>query len=209
MSKAWNRSAVLATVPALALMTTLAACGGEEKKQPSADDEPTSTPTVTETPSASPTAAAQPPSTTGATYDILNWAQYADDPAVLAWKKTLEALSGSLLRGKLQPDVRTYTDDKMFRLYSGQVQTGLDEGWTIKRVAQAHVESSRPAGGTRTMRICTWEPTASIYRKDGTPLEPVKDQWSRQIVTAKRSGDQWRLSDLKYEAGVCKGVPRP
>ncbi len=197
-----------ATVAVLALATT--GCGGEKKaaadpERSAPSSSATATATASASASASPTAKPQPRSTTGATYDILNWDEYADDPAVLAWKKTLESLSGSLLRGKLLPYVRKYTNDKMFRLYTAQLETGLDEGWKIKRVAQVHVESSRGTTSKRPVQICTWGPTASLFHKDGTPLKPVKPEWSRQMVNAQGAGDRWRISDLKYVAGVCKG----
>ena len=151
-----------AAVAGLALVAT--GCGGEKKA--SADPEPSapsSSATASATASASPTAKPQPRGSSGATYDILNWSEYADDPAVFAWKKRIEAMSGSLLRGKLQPDVRKYTTDEMFRSSASQVENALDDGWTVKRVAQVHVESSKTKGNKATLRLCLWSPTTSLF----------------------------------------------
>lgn len=208
MSMPWIRCAAAAI--ALALAAT--GCGAEEK--PSADPEPStssSPATPTETASAAPTATPQPRSTTGATYDILNWDEYADDPALLAWKKALEAGAGSLARGKLLPGLRENTTPDMFRVYYANVQTGLKEGWQIRPVAHVRAESSRTQGARTTLRLCLWSPTTSLYLKDGSPVGggSVKKEWNRQVVRVTAAGGRSRVAEVDFDAGICKGVPRP
>jgi hypothetical protein len=202
------RSAVLA----LAAVLMLGACSEDE---PSAEPAPEPSPTASSSPSPpaapSPTAKPQPRSTTGATYDIVNWSQYSGDPAVLAWKKTLEAAAGSLVRGKLQPGLRGNTTEAMFRVYYRDVSTGLAEGWQVKPVAKVHVESSKARGADRrVLRLCLWTPTSSVYDKNGAPLQPpLVRQWARQSVGVNRVQGDWRVADLEYDAGVCRGIPAP
>ncbi len=202
------RCAAVATALALAA----SGCGGEQK--PAADPEPsTATPSATpsETASAPPAATPQPTSSTGTTYDILNWDEYADDPALLAWKKAIEAGTGSLARGKLLPGLREHTTPGMFRVYYGNVATGLKEGWQVKPVAQVRAESSKTRGAKTTLRLCLWSPTTSVYLKDGSPVGggSVNKEWNRQVVRVTSAGGRSRVADVNFNAGICKGVPRP
>lgn len=202
------RFAAVAT--ALALATS--GCGGGEK--PAADPEPgASSPSATPstTASASPAATQQPPSSTGTTYDILNWDEYADDPALLAWKQAIEAGTGSLAQGKLLPGLREHTTPAMFRVYYANVATGLEQGWQVKPVAQVRAESSKTRGARTTLRLCLWSPTTSVYLKDGSPVGggSVKKEWNRQVVRVTSAGGRSRVADVNFNAGICKGVPRP
>jgi len=153
----------------------------------------------------------QPPSTTGSTYDTLNWDEYADDPALLAWKKAIEAGTGSLARGKLLPGLREHTTPEMFRVYYANVATGLEEGWQVKPVAQVWVESTKARGTRTTLRLCLWSPTTSVYLKDGSPVGggSVKKEWNRQIVRVTQAGGRSRVAEVDFNAGICKGVQRP
>ena len=208
MSKQWIRCAALATAFGLAAT----GCGAEDK--PSADPEPStssSPATPTETVSASPTAKPQPSSTTGATYDTLNWDEYADDPALLAWKKALEAAAGSMKQGKLLPGLRENTTPEMFRVYYANVETGLEDGWQVKPVAHVWVESSKARGTKTTLRLCLWSPTTSVYLKDGSPVGggPIKKEWNRQVVRVTETGGRPRVAEVDFSAGICKGLQRP
>ncbi len=201
------RCAAVAT--ALALAAT--GCGGDDK--PSADPKPKSSSDAapSEPTSASPTATPQPASTTGSTYDTLNWDEYADDPALLAWKKAIEAAAGSIMGGKLLPGLRENTTPAMFRVYYGNVTTGQKEGWQVKPVTQVWVESSKAQGTKTTLRVCLWSPTSSVYLKDGSPVGggAVEQQWDRQVVRVTEAGGRSRVADVNFNAGICKGVKRP
>jgi hypothetical protein len=59
------------------------------------------------------------------------------------------------------------------------------------------------------LRLCLWNPTTSVYGKDGAPLDPVEKQWDRQIVGVNRVDGTWRVADVEFTGEVCRGIPAP
>jgi hypothetical protein len=203
MTKPWIARALLAVL----VVATCTACGADEK--PSADPETTPKATATSTPSATPsTPPKQPRGAYGVTYDIVNWEKYADEPAVLAWKQTTEAASGSLNGKKLIPALRQGTSPSMFKLYFRSLQDGWANGWYVRPVAKIRIQSVESGGRTSKVHVCSWDPSAVFYEKDGSAVGGVKKEWTRQIVGMTLQGARWRVSSVDTP-GKCKGVPPP
>lgn len=209
MSTPWTRR-----LGALAVVALLASGCGGKAEEPQADPTPSATPSQTPTPSpsasATPTATPQPRSTTGVTFFIRNWAEYADDPAVLAFKKANEAGNGSLTQGKTLPDLRRWTTDKIFRLYLQQLAAAKAQGWKVPKRSLVEVRSSKRKGSTATVTVCLWKPSASVYFKDGSSVAggTVEKAWRREVVQVTKGGGSWRLADVK-DPGNCQGLPQP
>lgn len=204
MTRPWIRSVALA----LAVMATSTACGGD--KEPSADPEPTPTSTASSTPTPTPsTPPEQPQGASGVTYDILNWEEFADDPALLAWKQTTEAASGSMNSGKLLPALRQGTTPGMFKLYLRSVQNGWANEWHVKPVAKIRVLSAKTRAKKADLQVCVWDPSSVFYEKNGSAYGgDLTQEWTRQNVGMTLQGTQWRVSEVE-SPGKCKGVPAP
>jgi hypothetical protein len=206
MTRPWIRCAVLAVL----VVASSTACGADKK--PSAGPEPTPKATASSTPGPSPTPSTppeQPRGASGVTYDILNWDEYADDPALLAWKQTTEAASGSMNGKKLLPALRQGTTPSMYKRYLGSVQNGWTSEWHVKPLAKVRVLSAKTRMKKADLQVCVWDPSSVFYEKDNSAVGgDLTQEWSRQKVGMTLQGTQWRVSAIE-SAGKCKGVPAP
>jgi len=196
----------------VALSGALAACGG------GSDDEPKASPTktssapaaTTATPEPAPTPAAQPQGASGVTYEIQNWDEYSADPAVLAWKQTLEAIGGSTLAGKLLEPARQGMAKRVLRPYVQSLNEAVDGGWTLQPVGKVKIESAKPAGNRSELVTCLWGPTVNYY-KDGKPVGSASvaelEEWVRQEVTMTLKDGRWIISKLEFKDTCSGGAP--
>ena len=151
-----KRQSLAAAAVAVVLSVGLGACSGG-----SSDDDPKARPSTT--PSASPAAttapppqpSAQPTGAYGVTYEIQNWEQYATDPAVLAWKQTLEAVNGSIGAGKVIEPVRTGLSKRALRPYVQSIENAWKGDWTVQPIAKVKIESVTTAGPSKTCLLYT------------------------------------------------------
>ena len=108
------------------------------------------------------------------------------------------------------PGLRETTTPARFR--SLNVAGALEDGWQHSGSGRSTLSPRRPTATKSTLRLCLWSPTTSLVERGaGKPVgaDEVDHLWARQIATVTKSGNRWRLSDLKYDARVCKGIPRP
>lgn len=187
---------------AAALTVLLAACSGSSE-----GDEAAKTPSAT--PSATATEAVQPGGADGVTYEIRNWTAYADDPAVLGYKKAFEAGSASVNAKKVLPAFRATFTDKGFRQFLPTVKQAWPDGWTVPSAATVEIEKSTTTGAKARVVACGWGETTGFRKKDGSWVGGGKDirQWDRVIANLTKSGDQWKIDSYTFK-GTCKiGAP--
>jgi hypothetical protein len=191
----------------VALSSVLSACGGS-------DEEPTSSPTKTSsapaatTPAPTPTVPAQPVGANGVTYEIQNWDQHAADPAVLAWKQTMEAVGGSTNTGKLLEPVTAGMAKRVLRPYVQSLGEAWDGGWTLQPVGKVRIDSAATTGNKAKLVTCLWGPSISYYDKDDQPVgassvDEIK-VWSRQQVEMTSRDGRWIISKLEFK-DTCPG----
>jgi hypothetical protein len=195
-----------AVAPLAALLLCLSACGGGA--EPKADPEPSPSQTPTPTPSAtpSPTPAIQPQGQHGVTVKILNWEEYADEPAVLAAKQRFEDLQASINMGKLVPG--------LLGNLTGQARAdlppALQQAWAnnlrTRKLGYWRVRSLRNAGASSTVVVCAWRPSVDFYQGNGKPYGTIAREWKKATAVLRKSGEAWKLSKLDV-SGTCPGGP--
>src|SRR4051794_36772762 len=108
-SSSVSRRLLVTSALLVSLLGATSACGGS--------DEPDPTPKATKTAEATPTPKAQPKGADGVTYEIQNWDKYADDPVVLAYKSTNEAIGASVNGRTILPAMREGLSKRGLRTY--------------------------------------------------------------------------------------------
>ena len=202
--------AVAAVVAVLSV--SVGACGGgsdrESKASPSEATAPaaeTSTPAPPATPAPPPV---QPTGAYGVTYEIQNWEQYATDPAVLAWKQTLEAVGGSVNSGKLLEPVRAGMSKKVLRRYVSSLKQAKSGGWHVEPVGKVTVESAETTASRSKLTTCSWAPSTVYFTKDDTSPDGDEnfDIWHKNRYELAVRDGQWTITSVESD-GNCPGGP--
>jgi hypothetical protein len=204
----------LATGAALvALSSVLAACSGGSDDEPKADPSKTATSSAPEptTPAPAPTPAAQPQGANGVTYEIQNWDEYASDPAVLAWKQTIEGFAGSIGAGKVLEPVRAGMAKRVLRDYVRSFDQATDNNWHVEPVAKVKVESAETTADRSRLVVCLWAPSTAFIKENGEPAgdstaEDIK-VWSKQNLDMVSKDGRWVISTFKYDGECSGGAP--
>jgi hypothetical protein len=142
----------VAVFAAVVLLSGLSACGGSDDK---ADPKPAA--------SATPTTPVQPKGELGVTYDIQNWDTYADDPAVLAYKKTNEAVSASGNARRVLPAMREGLSRPLLRQYVATLNTVWKHRWHFLEEGSATVRSASSTSSRARLVMCEWKPSFAFY----------------------------------------------
>ena len=200
------------TLVTVVLLVSLGACSGggsDEDPKASPSKAPSAAPATTIAPPPQPPA--QPTGANGVTYEIANWDQYATDPAVLAWKQTLEGVGGSVGARKVLAPVTTGMSKRVLRPYVQSLENAWKGGWTVQPIGKVRIESVTPSGSTKSRIIsCQWDPSIVFYEKGGAPVgaKSVKDisAWSKQQVDMRLRGGRWIIATSKFD-GECPGGP--
>jgi hypothetical protein len=190
-----QRSAVTTAVISAALLAASCSGGGAE-----ADAEPESAPTSQEAPTGPPP---QPEGADGVTWEIQNWDEVFEDPAVLTWKQFNEALAASIQQGELLPDARELSTRDALQPYLDSFEYARSNDFTVKDLTYARIEESRLEGASATITACTWRPSSVLYDQDGEPVSELDESWSRQIVALADDGG-WMIEDVEFD-GECDG----
>ncbi len=187
-----------------ALTVCLSACGGEAK--PTSDPSPsqTSTPTPSATPT--PTPATQPQGQHGVTVKILNWDQYAAEPAVLAAKQLFEDLQASLNAGKLVPGLLGRLTGSARTELPAALQQARANNLRTRKLGYWRVRSVRNEGATSTVVFCAWRPSVDFYQSNGKPFGTIAKEWKKSSAVLRKTGAAWKLSKLAV-SGTCPGGP--
>lgn len=188
----WVTGAVL-----VSLLGGVSACSGSDDK---ADPKPTATESTTAAPTPSP----QPTGADGVTFELQNWDDHADDPAVLAWKTTNEGIAASVNDGKLLPAARAGLTKRVLRLYLPSLQESWKQDWHVKKVGKARVESARTTDSSSRLVMCVWAPSTGFYDKKNTYVGKSENFWRKQRVKLALTGDQWVVTSFKFD-GKCPG----
>ena len=113
---------------------------------------------------------AQPTGAYGVTYEIQNWEQYATDPAVLAWKQTLEGVGGSINSGQVRRAVRARHGQERpaRRTSAASNRRGRTTGTSSRRARSRSSRPRRRRRGRSWSRVCGRRRRRYIT-KDGSP----------------------------------------
>lgn len=176
------------------LLLGLSACGGSDGDK--ADPKPTKTTT-----SAAPV---QPSGASGVTYDIENWGEYADDPAVLAYKQATEALSGSINAGKVLPAMRRSIGKPQLREFTATLQAAWKKKWHVPDRGSASVQSVTKTSSGARLVMCEWKPSFAFHYKNAKAVGTDDRWWDKVVVTMKSVSGRWILSSVKV-SGKCPG----
>jgi hypothetical protein len=145
------------------------------------------------------------------TYEIQNWDEYANDPAVLAWKQTLEAVGASTNSGKLLEPVRQGMAKRVLRPYVQSLQEAWDGGWHVEPVGKIKIESVETSATKSRLVTCLWGPTTAFLQKDGKPVGggTVKELagWSKQSVDLSLRDGRWIITKLSFLEDCSGGAP--
>ncbi|MET0819742.1 MAG: hypothetical protein ABWY58_02165 [Aeromicrobium sp.] len=204
-----KRHALTAAAVAVVLSVSLAACSGggsDDKPKASPSKTPSAAPATTS--AAPPQPPAQPTGAYGVTYEIQNWDQYATDPAVLAWKQTLEAVGGSVNSGKLAEPVRTGMSKKVLRDYVSSLEQARSGNWHVESVGKVRVESAENSASRSTLTTCSWAPSTVYLTKDGKSPDGDEnfDVWLKNTYDLALRDGRWMITSSKSE-GKCPGGP--
>ena len=192
-----SRQLLVTGAVVVSLLGGVSACGGD-------DDKSDPKPTATESTTAAPTPEPQPPGADGVTYEILNWAKFADDPAVLAWKTTNEAIGASLNQGKVLPAARAGTSKRVLRAYLPSLQESWKQEWHVRKTGKARVKSARTSSTSSRLVMCVWTPSIGFYDKNNKYVGKPENFWRKQNAKLKLSGDRWVVTSFEYD-GKCPG----
>lgn len=193
------RQSLMASVAAAALLLGVSACGGSDS------DSPETKPTATT--SATPTGTPQPEGKNGYTYDILNWDAHADDPAVLAWKQTMELLGASTNQRKLLPALRDHVSKPVLRQFVSALNQANKNDLHLRSPAQVRVQSAKTTGSTARITMCLWGPTNGYYEKSGKYWGKPEVFWFKQDAVLKSADGTWILDSFDYNGKCSGGAP--
>jgi hypothetical protein len=191
-----SRQSLVISVAVGALLLGLSACGGSDDK---ADPKATKT-----TASPTPTTPVQPQGASGVTYDVLNWEDYSEDPAVLAWKTANESIAASLNHGKLLPGTRESLSKDVLRDYLPSLREAWKQHWHVKPVGQARIESASTSASTSKLVVCMWGSSVGFYDKKNAYVGKPENYWRKQNVGLTLSDGRWVLTSFKFN-GKCPG----
>lgn len=194
-----NRQSLVAAVAVATLVGTMAACGSDD---PESKPTPKATPTVTA--SATPTVVAQPQGSDGVTVEIQNWTDHAENPVVLAWKQTIEAVQASVNQGEVLPAMRRGMTKNVLRQYLPSLEGSWKQGLVVRPVAKIKVARTRTSGDSSTIVTCFWGPSTSLYTKAGKVVGEPENFWLKQTAKLKARGDSWVITEFEFD-GKCKG----
>ncbi|MEJ7634967.1 hypothetical protein [Aeromicrobium sp.] len=189
-----SRQLLTAGVALVALLSVTACSGSDDEPQPK----------PTKSTSATPAAPEQPEGADGVTYRIQNWDDYAEDPAILAWKQANEALAASINQGKVLPSLRRASSKSVLRENVTAVNNAKKNDWRVKKLGKVRVETADTVGSKATLLVCLWAPSVGLYEKDGSYYGDKEVFWFRQDSTLKKTSGGWVVATSKYD-GKCPG----
>jgi hypothetical protein len=203
-----KRHPLTAAAVAVLLSVTLGACsgGGSDDPKPSPSTSTSAIPATTPAPSPQPPA--QPAGANGVTYEIQNWDQYATDPAVLAWKQTLEAFGGSINSGRLLEPVRAGMSKKALRLYVSSLEQARSGSWHVEPVGKVRIESAQTTGAKAKLTVCSWVQSVAFLTQDGTSPDGDEnlDVWLKDKYELALRDGRWKITSAVND-GKCPGGP--
>lgn len=188
---------------AAGLSLALVALVGCSTGEPTEETTPEATAT---TPSGPP---AQPEGPDGFTWEIQNWDEWADDPAVLTWKRFNEAFAASVAQKELLPAVRETTSREGLDVYLAGFEYARDNDLRTPEVAKAKIIRVEREGQTASVVSCSWGESISLLRADGEMVGTNDGQyWIRQTATLSGTDDAgWVVDDASVNDGRCEGDP--
>lgn len=205
-------SGAAAVIAATLLATTLAGCG-EESTSAAAD--PESTPATSATPaspaSPTPTAESQPRGAHGVTFQIVNWDDYADDPVVNAWKKTIEAFYGSVNAREPNEEFLRRTAGDQRRMWVGNINYARERDLVGPAVMKGRVVSVEVVGRKATLVGCDLRQTTN-FRPRGEKYTDGERGFHKMTNTFVRRGkgadQRWVMTDSEPGGRCAKGAKR-
>ncbi len=149
----------------------------------------------------------QPRGAYGVTYEIQNWTEHADDPAVLAWKQIEEAISSAVNNDKLPDFVRDRVPAEILTNVEQNLDSARGRGFFNQKVAKVRIESAETTGDEAELVVCGWVPSTDLYQEDGTLYGQTGDAktWRRTLVGMSAGPNGWAIASLE-EDGTCPGA---
>ena len=191
-----RRQSLVTSVAVAALLLGLSACGGSDDK---ADPKPTKT-----TASPEPTTPVQPKGADGVTYDVLNWETYAEDPVVMAYKVTNEAISASINARKVLPALRQGVGKAFLRTTVSNMKFVEQKRWHLPDVASVKVEDVSTTGSKTVLTACVWRPSYLYQDKNDKVVGTPDKWWDKEITKLTKSGERWVITSVDIK-GKCPG----
>lgn len=195
-----SRQSLATSVAVAALLLGVSACSGSDGDK--ADPKPTKT-----TASPTPTTPAQPKGASGVTYEIQNWDDYADDPAVLAWKTAFETLTGSTNAHKVLPGMSKQVSKSVLRQFVAGVDAAKKNRWSVKPVGKVKVGSAKTTASQSTLTMCLWGTSVGVYEENGEYVGKPDRFWLKQTAKLTFSGGRWILTAFTYKGKCSGGAP--
>lgn len=192
-----SRPLLVTSVLLVSLLGGMSACGGD-------DDEPDSTPKASKTVDATPTPEAQPRGADGVTYEIQNWDDYADDPAVLAYKTSSEAIGASINGGTILPAMREGLSKRGLRTYAPSLDMAKKRSFHVLPLGKVKISSVTTKGSRARLVVCAWIPSVAYYDKNGKAVDNASKKWLKQDVGMRSRSGAWVLDTIEF-TGNCKG----
>lgn len=198
----------LATGAAVVMLSgALSACSGsDDDPEPSPTKTSSAAPATTPAPEPTPAVVTQPPGANGVTYEIQNWDEHATDPAVLAWKQTLEAVGGSANSGKVLEPVRAGMSKKVLRMFVSSLQQAKRGNWHVEPVGKVRIESAETTSSRSKLAVCSWGPSTVYLTEDGKSPDGDEnlDVWSKQTFELALRDGRWVITAAASD-GTCPG----
>ncbi len=186
--------------PLLLAGLVLAGCGDDQPAAaPPASASPTS---ASPTPSTSPTA--QPSGSGGVTVELSNYAEYADEPVVLSWKQTIEAIQASGNVRKVLPRVSANLSVPLRRQIITSLQQAWSNKWTVKPTVDARIAKLTGPAKKKQLTACIWGASYGYYKSDGSFVGDPENYWLRIAFDLTPQGKDWMIVSAK-STGKCPG----
>lgn len=192
-----SRHLLVTSVLLVSLLGGMSACGG-------GDDEPDSKPKASKTAAATPTPKAQPQGADGVTYEIQNWDKYADDPVVLAYKTTNEAIGASINGSTILPAMREGLSKRGLRTYVPSLDMAKKRKFHVLPLGKVKISSVTTKGSSARLVVCAWVPSVNYYDKNGKAVDNAAKKWLKQNIGMRSRSGTWVLDTIKF-SGNCKG----
>jgi hypothetical protein len=201
-----KRQSLVARVALAGLLLGVSACGGNDDEK--ADPKPTEPTSTQTTASPTPTTPVQPKGADGVTYDVLNWETYAEDPVVMAYKVTNEALTASINRRTVLPALRQGVDKAFLRTTVSNMKFVEQKRWHVPNIASVKVEDVSTTGSKAVLTVCVWRPSYGYYDKNNKIVGTPDRWWDKQITRLTKSGERWVVTSVDTKGKCPGGAPK-
>lgn len=186
--------------PLLLAALVLTGCGdAQPASSPPASASPT---TASPTPSTSPTA--QPSGSAGVTVELSNYAKYADQPVVLSWKQTIEAVQASGNVRQVLPRVSANLSVPLRQQIITSLQQAWSNKWTVKPTVSARIATISGTTKKKKLTACIWGASYGYYKADGSFVGDPENYWLRIAFDLTAKGRDWMIVSAK-STGKCPG----